>query len=205
MSDGVPAQFIRDTRSALARMVGDQPIPHVVVDDFRGVGDRFKGKTFALAALSGEAEVQSLGDAIAWLTSPAGGKLTREDFLTPDGESALDFEQKVQQLARALREPADLTRPLAASADELRVLLFPAEVHVLYARQRLYQMERSPFLRARAWEEVRLQVEGLGKGSTSMTWLSSCANDTLRLISIELATRLYGPTTGSSSATSGPS
>lgn len=196
--------FLKDSRSSLARMLGAQAIPHRIVDDFPGVGGRFAGQAFALCAVSAEEILRATSAAVKWLVDPAGAGLDRGDLLTETGEGCLDFETKCQLLFRALRDPADVTRPLAGSVDELRALLYPDEVRVLYERHVDYERERSPISQARAWGEVEANIEAMGKGSAPPTLLSGFDAATLRLITTELASRLYGPTKPSSSGTSPP-
>jgi hypothetical protein len=197
-------QFIKDTRSPLAKLCDDQPVAHRVFE-FAGAAGRFgKGRKWAVRALSADERARAVVDAVKWLTT-APNAWERGDLYTELGESVLNLESKVRALAVGLVDPSDPTKAFAESADELRKRLDADEVTRLFEELSDYTSERSVLSRAEKFGEVEAFVVALGKGWTPRTSLNSYDTDTLRLIITELASRLYGPTKPSSSDTSPPS
>ena len=189
---------IKDKRSPFQKAIGGAEIPHKVVDDFVGAGERFKGTPVAVRTLP--ADVIMRADAAAVHACLALG-YTTEMLYTEAGEDALAFERKVQTLAKACVDPADPSRPFFASADEAR-LLEPDEAHVLYNHFVAWQEERSPLSRANTWQEVEDQLMALGKGLIPRSWLNSFDASSLRFMCCGLADRLATLTSPSSPPTS---
>jgi hypothetical protein len=194
-------KFVRDTRSPLAKLLGDAPVAHRKVEGFEGAGGRFKGVSLALVALSGDVQERATSDAAKHLVSVG---FNREDLYTEIGESLFGYEIKVQLLSRALRDGNDPTRLFAESADELRKTLEADEVAGLFEHLLDYQEERSPISRARSWEEVEALLVAVGKGLAPATSLNSCDSASLRFMLRELAARwvtlMKPPSSGTSPA-----
>ena len=91
----------------------------------------------------------------------AAGTVTGSRFLldTPEGRGTMEFEAKVQTIALALCEPAPPHAPVAASADELRGLLFADEVAALFELYIDFVTKRSPISAAKSAEEVASLVD----------------------------------------------
>lgn len=189
---------IKDRRSPFLKVLGDAAVPHRVVGDFEGAGGRFKGVSIAVRALPGDALLRAEAAALR-ACETLGFKA--EELFTEGGESALQFETKVQTLARAIVDPDAPSTPFFASAEEAR-LLEPDEVHVLYNHFLAWQEERSPISRAGSWEKLEASLVALGKGTIPRSWLSSFDASSLRHMLCELATQYATRTSHSSSPTS---
>lgn len=188
--------FIKDTRSPLARLLGQSPTPHKPV----AFGGRFEGVALALRALPGDAHERAVADAAKHLVMIG---FQREDLYTEIGEGLFALECKVQLLARALCVLGDKApEPLCAGADELRAHLEPDEVSGLFEHFLAYQEERSPLTSARSWEEVEAFLLALGKGLAPATSLNSYDTGTLRYMLREVVARWTPPTRPLSSDTS---
>lgn len=188
---------ITDKRSGLAKALGAGAIPVRVLDGLRG---RLEGVAVAVRALPlGEVQ-KATAAAIRYLTEECGFK--EEHLYTELGEGVLDAETKVQLLARALVEPDVPTQTLASSVEELRALLEPDEVSLLFNEFVAWQEERSPLSRAKSWEEVESFVEALGKGRAPTTRLNAYDSSSLRFMLTELAYLHFSPTSPPSSDTS---
>lgn len=192
-------KFVKDTRSPLAKLLGQSPLAHRKIEGFEGAGGRFRGASLALLALSGDAQERATSDAAKHLVAVG---FEREDLYTEIGEGIFSYEIKVQLLARSLVDGNDPTKPFAASADELRRTLEPDEVSVLFEHALSYQEERSPLSKARSWEEVEGLIDAVGKGLTAPTSLNSYDSGSLRFMLRELAYRYTARTKPPSSDTS---
>lgn len=188
---------ITDNRSGLAKALGAGPIPLRVLD---GLSGRLGGVAVGIKALPIEAVQKASAEAIRYLTVECGFK--EEHLYTELGEGVLDAETRVQILARALVEPDAPTQPLAGGADELRGLLEPDEVTLLFNEFIAWQEERSPLSRARSWEEVESFLEALGKGRVPRTRLNAFDSSSLKYMLSELAAQHWKPTSPHSSDTS---
>lgn len=195
-------RFVKDTRSPLAKLLGDAPVAHRKVEGFEGAGGRFKGVSLSLVALSGDVQERATSDAAKHLVSVG---FNREDLYTEIGEGLFGYEIKVQLLSRALRDGNDPTRTFAESADELRKTLEADEVAALFEHLLDYQEERSPLSRARSWEEVEALLVAVGKGLAPPTSLNSYDAASLRFMLRELAARWVTLMKPPSSDTSLPS
>jgi hypothetical protein len=195
-------KYLRDTRSPLARLLGEAVVPHRAFA-FAGAGGRFGDATWAVRALSADERSRSIVDATKWLIETC--KWDHASLYSELGEAVLDLESKVRGLAAALVDPADPTKPFVKDADELRKLLEADEIGRLFEELADYTDERSPFSRAARWQEVEGFVEALGKGWTTSTSLSSYDAASLRFMLRELATRHCSRTSPPSSATTSPS
>jgi hypothetical protein len=194
--------FIKDTRSPLAKLVGNGPRPHRCFA-FAGSGARFGEAQWAVRALSADEREHAAADAVRWLCE--GCKWERSDLYTELGDAVRDLECKVRLLFAALVDPAAPTQALAASADELRKLLDADEIGALFEQLVDYQEERSPFAKLRDWQEVETFCVALGKGYAPMTSLLSYDSASLRFIVRELATKWTARTTPHSSGTTSAS
>ena len=179
-------RFVKDTRSPLAKLLGQAPVAHRKFEGFEGAGGRFKSASLALVSLSGDAQERATADAAKHLVSVG---FNREDLYTEIGEGLFGYEIKVQLLSRALCDGNDPTKPFAESADELRRVLEPDEVTALFEHMLSYQEERSPLTKARSWEEVEGLIDAVGKGLTAPTSLNSYDSGSLRFMLRELAFR----------------
>lgn len=195
-------RFVKDTRSPLAKLLGDAPVAHRKVEGFEGAGGRFKGVPLALVALSGDVQERATSEAAKHLVAVG---FNREDLYTEIGEGLFGYEIKVQLLSRALRDGNDPTRTFAENADELRKTLEADEVAALFEHLLDYQEERSPLSRARSWEEVEALLVAVGKGLAPGTSLNSFDAASLRFMLRELAARWVTLTKPRSSDTSPPS
>lgn len=195
-------RFVKDTRSPLAKLLGDAPVAHRKVEGFEGAGGRFKGVPLSLVALSGDVQERATSDAAKHLVAVG---FNREDLYTEIGEGLFGYEIKVRLLSRALRDGNDPTRLFAESADELRKTLEADEVAALFEHLLDYQEERSPLSRARSWEEVEALLVAVGKGLAPGTSLNSFDAASLRFMLRELAARWVTLTKPPSSDTSLPS
>lgn len=193
-------EFARDQRSPLARLLGAAPIAHKVFEMGEG---RLAGKRLAVRWITAEQKTRASVDAVKFLCEACGWD--RQDLFTPLGESVLDLETKVRMLAVGLVDPDNVTKPLAKDVDELRALLGVGEIDALFRELSALIEQEEPFDRVRTWEEVEGFVTALGKGWTLPRSWSSFGNGTLRFTLRELAYRLYGPATPSSSDTTPPS
>lgn len=195
-------RYIKDTRSPLAKLLGDAPVAHRKVEGFEGAGGRFKGVPLALVALSGDVQERATSEAAKHLVAVG---FNREDLYTEIGESLFGYEIKVQLLSRALRDGADPTRLFADDADELRKVLEADEVSALFEHLLDYQEERSPLSHARSWEEVEALLVAVGKGLAPATSLNSYDAASLRFMTRELTVRWVRPMRPPCSDTSPPS
>lgn len=195
---------IEDKRSPLLRALGDR-VPVEVVTVERG---RLMGLPLAILALSMDATQDATVLAHKHLTEEK--KWSEENLFTEGGAAALNMEIATHILARALVVPPgkdvvnpDEVRRVASSPDELRRVLQPDEIQLLWGIYLDHIQKRSPLSRAATWEEVEETLESLGKGRVSTYALSGYDNATLRFMLHEMAVRMYGtPTSSPSSATS---
>jgi len=194
------AAFVRDTRSPLARALGERGVVVKIVDD---LGGQLDGIPLALRPLSTETRGGAVAAAIKYLTGPCG---LSEAYLydTSNGAAELDLETKIQLLAVALCEPAPPHAPVVASADELRGLIEANDAGQLFEVYADFLAERSPLSRAKSMAEVEAVVTALGKGMTSVSRLTSFDSTTLRSALYSLAVR-HEMLTSSNSSPSSPS
>lgn len=191
---------IKDTRSPLARLLGNAPIAHRVFEVESG---RLAGKRLAVRWINAEQKTRASVDAVKFLCESCGWQ--REDLFTPLGENVLDLETKVRMLAASLADPENVRAPFAKDPEEVRALLGSMEIDMLFREFLALHEEQEPFDRIKKWEEVEGFVQALGKGWTlPMSW-NSFGSGTLRDILRELAFRHYGHPTPSSSGTTSPS
>lgn len=186
--------------SSLAKALGNASKPAVKTFS---LGGRLTGVTFAVKWVPASVRVESAS--LALKTCLETFKLDRTDLYGETGEAVLELETKVQLLFRAMCDPQDSNRPMAASPDEIRQLLDPDEVTLAYNEWLSWQLERSPLHRAKSLQEVERIVDDLGKGYMPTTFLKSCEPDSLRAIAISLADRLAKLTKHNSSRSGQPS
>lgn len=195
-----------DKRSPLAKALGER-VPVKVVTVERG---RLVGIPLALLALSMDESQDATVSAHKHLTEVK--QWAEENLFTEDGTTALNMEIATHVLSRALVvppgkeavNPAEVQR-VVGSSDELRKLLQPDEIQLLWGMYLDHLQERSPLSRARSWEEVEGTLEALGKGQVSTFALSGFDVATLRFIANELAVRLFSMPTSSPSSDTSPS
>jgi hypothetical protein len=193
---------IKDVRSPLAKLLGSQPIAHRVFE-FDGSGGRLKGKPIAVRWLSVAQLEEAHGAAIKFLVEKCGWD--RGDLYSDAGSAVLNLETKVRMLAVGLVDAEDVSKTLVKNADELRGLLDVDEVTALFEELSEFLRSQSPLTNVERWEEVEGFVTALGKGWTLPRSWNSYDADMRRFIITELAKRLYGPPTPSSSDTTQPS
>lgn len=179
-------RFVKDTRSPLARLLGDGAAPAHRAFAFDGAGGRFAGATWAVRAVDAATQVRAVVDAVKYLTKECGWE--RDDLYSELGERVLDLESKVRVLAAALVRPEAPAEPLASGPDEVR-RLEADEIEAIWEHFAEFQDERSPLSKVRSWEEVEALVVALGKGFKSRTSLSSYGSATLRSMLLTLAPR----------------
>jgi hypothetical protein len=197
----LPAHFVSDKRSPLRKVLDASRSGRAVeLIEFDGCDARFRGVPLALRALTTDEELKLRAAAAKWCVDVAG---FGESFLldTPEGRGTMEFEAKVQTIALALCEPAPPHAPVAASADELRGLLFADEVAALFELYVDFVTKRSPISAAKSAEEVASLVDSLGKGTTPLQRLSTFDAVTLRSIVRELVARWTRLTSSPSSPT----
>ncbi len=195
-----------DRRSPLAKALGER-VPAKVIAVERG---RLVGIPLALLALSMDETQDATVKAHQHLTVTK--KWAEENLFTEDGTAALNMEVATHILSRALVtppgkeevNPAEVQR-VVGSPDELRKLLQPDEIQLLWGMYLDHLQERSPLSRARSWEEVEGTLEALGKGQVSTFALSGFDVATLRFIVNEQAVRLFSTPTSSLSSDTSPS
>lgn len=198
--------FVRDSRGALAKALGDRGVAVHIVDLFDGTGARLDGIPLALKAVTNEARVRAVAAAVKFLVEKCG--LT-ESYLydTATGGAELDLETKVQILAVALCEPAPPHALVCKDADALRGLLEADELVQLFESYADFVAERSPLSRAKGAEEVEAVLAALGKGTLPASRLTSFDSVTLRRALHSLAVRherLMNSSSSPSSPSSGP-
>lgn len=197
MTSPIPDRFI--TGSLLAKALGQGAAPRVIAWG-PDAGGRLRALPLAVKTLAADAQLRARASAFRFLTGPCG--FADDHLYTKAGESLVDFEVKVQVLASALVEASPPHAPVAKDADELRAMLDPDEVAVLFEHFLDWQEERSPISRATRWEEVEDHLAALGKGSMPASWLAGCDAATLRVMVAELAARWTTATRPNSSPTS---
>ena len=199
-NDGLDA-FVKDTRTPLAKALGDRGVAVHILDLFDGTGARLDGIPLALRAVPNEARVKAVAAAVKFLTEKCG--LT-ESYLydTATGGAELDLETKVQLLAVALCEPAPPHAPVVESADGLRALLEADEVVQIFESYADFVAERSPLSRAKSAEEVEAVLSALGKGMIPPSRLNAFDSSTLRSALHSLAVQRERLTSSSSSPSS---
>lgn len=188
MSDG-----IRDIRSPLAKALGGS----VAWTRVRVASGRLQHVAIGLRSLSQDRIQAAVRSAVEYLTEAC--RWRDEQLYTELGEAVYDTETQVRVLAEALIVPPETdeavlttgdVQPLVSGPDDLRALLEPDEVSVLYTAFVRWQRERSPLTRATTREEVEAFVEGLGKGMIPVSRLSTCEPASLLAIATSLAARL---------------
>lgn len=184
--------FVKDTRSHLAKLLDSKPKPFKRLEGFEGGGGRFRGVPLAVIPLSGEAMELATVEAVKHLT--AIGHI-REDLYTEIGEGVFSWEIKAQLLARSLQYigAKDELSPFAFDASEIRSLETD-EVSALYEHFLIYQDERSPISKARSWAQVEDELEAMGKGWTDGTSLNRYDANSLRFMLRELAVQHWKQT-----------
>lgn len=179
-SDGLDG-YLKDDRSPLARLLGDGPVPHKVFT-FDGAGDRFKGKPFAVRAISTAQTEKATAAAFGYLVGKGGW--TDDRLYTERGKHALGLETAVQILSLALCDPEDPTRRLVKSADEFRNAFEPDEVGPLFSQFLAFNRERHPLAHVETMKEAERIFVDLGKGYALPTTLLDYDIDTVRNIAL---------------------
>lgn len=193
---------LADNRSPLAKAIGER-VPAKTVTLDRG---RLAGVPMALRSLSAGALQQASRDALKYLTETG---WRDEHLFTELGKSALNTETAVRILAAALVVPpaadtgkvSDLEM-FTSGPDQVRALLEPDEITLLFNEFCGWQEERSPISRAKSWEEVEDFVEALGKGAVPTSRLLSFDTSSLCFMLREVAARWTTATRRPSSGTS---
>lgn len=183
-----------DKRTPLQRFLGER-VTCKPVEILRG---RLAGMPVALRALS-TAEIQKATvEAKKYLTAEG---WEAEDLFTELGESTFNMETAVRVLAVALIVPpsADEMKPgevarLTSGPDQVRAMLEPDEITLLFQEFCAWQEERSPLSRAKSWEEVEDLIEALGKGQVSISRLNAFDPSSLKNIIFELAVQRMSAT-----------
>lgn len=200
--------FIKDTRSPLARALSDRGVPVHVVDVYDGTGARLDGVPLALRAVSESVRVKAVADALRFLTGPKCGMSEEYLYGTEDGRGELNLEIKVQLLAAALCEPAPPHAPVVESADDLRTILDGTELNQLFEVYADWLAERNPLSQAKSLEEVEAVLEALGKGMIPPSRLhafdSSTLRSALRSLAVQRATLTSSNSSPSSPSTAAP-
>lgn len=190
--------YAKDTRSPLARAMGERGVVTRLVDVFDGTGAPLDGIPLALRMVSDADRTRAVGASLRYLIDEC---RMSESYLydTTAGGMELDIESKLQILAVALCEPAPPHDRVVKDADELRALITADDIVTLYEVLADFVHERSPLARVRSAEEVDAVIEALGKGTTPPSRLQSFDASTLRSAVVRLASRLATPTNSSSS------
>jgi hypothetical protein len=198
--------FMRDSRTPLQRFM-DAKSPVKVIDDFPGSAERWAGFSFGIRALP-VSEVQTATvDALRELTEKF--RLPAELLFTSVSDEMREISNRVHILYRVLVSAEPPHERLFATADKLREVLEPDELHLLFERYMDWQIERTPVAAAKTLTEVMGVVEALGKGMAPSSALSGFDAATLRYIVTALAQErqalLTNSTSAPSSSTSPPS
>jgi|GEM_PF-3401823 len=193
------AAFVRDTRSPLARALGDRGVAVKIVDLYDGTGARLDGIPLALKAVPESARVKASADALRFLTGPLCGLSEEYLYGTDQGASEHEIQTKVYLLAAALCEPAPPHALVCADADALRGLLYSTEVTQLFDVYANWIAERNPIGQAKSLEEVELVLSALGKGMLPASCLMRFDFTTLRSALCTLAVQRETRTSSSSS------
>jgi hypothetical protein len=173
-------QYLTDSRSPLAKLLGEGVVPHRTFE-FRGAGQRFPaGTMFAVRAIDSDVATNAGAAAFRYLVDKAG--YTDERLFTTVGQAALELETKRQILSHALVDPKDPTKPFATDVAEVRTAFESAEVVALYEQYADYQRERSPLVTTENAKEAEALLDQLGKGLVDPTSLSRFDSDTLRFV-----------------------
>ena len=178
-NDGLDG-FVRDTRTSLAKALGDRGVAVKIVDLFDGTEARLDGIPLALRAVPNSVRVKAVADALRFLTGPKCAMSEEYLYGTPDGQYELDLETKIQVLSVALVEPAPPHAPVCESADGLRELLDAIELEQLFGVYSDWTASRNPIGRAKSLEEVEAVLSALGKGMIPPSRLMSFDSSTLR-------------------------
>lgn len=208
-----------DGLTALERALSGKGRASKILDGFEGVGARFRGIPLAFVALSTEDTLDAQREARAFVLDVE--KFPESMLFSAVGEQHMDFATKVFLLARTLADPDTLV-PVATNAKGdidarvIRRMLEPDDVTQLYELYVDWMAERSPISRAKSWEDIRGEIDALGKGMTAPSSLTRFDGATLRAVVLELArerhelemalaTARSNSTSGSSSPTSSSS
>lgn len=178
-SDGLDG-FVKDTRSTLAKALGDKGTPVHILDLYDGTGARLDGVPLALRAVPESVRVKAVADALRFLTGPKCGMSEEYLYGTGDGAAELALETKVQILSAALCEPAPPHAPIVKDADGLRELLDATELAQIFDAYADWLATRNPLGQAKSLEEVEAVLSALGKGMTPPSRLMSFDSSTLR-------------------------
>lgn len=115
------------------------------------------------------------------------------------GAKPLEDELGWQVLARAMRDPEDLSQPIAADVDELRDLLNDDERDILMTRYADFQERKYPAPHDLSLAELKAMEEAAKKKSPeSLAQLMSFGSWSLGLFVISLVSRLETLASGSS-------
>ena len=109
-SDGLDG-FVKDTRSTLAKALGDKGTPVHILDLYDGTGARLDGVPLALRAVPESVRVKAVADALRFLTGPKCGMSEEYLYGTGDGAAELALET-----GRARKERAEMS---LSEAEEL--------------------------------------------------------------------------------------
>ena len=200
-NDGLDG-FVKDTRTPLARALGDRGVAVHILDLFDGTGARLDGIPLALRAVPESVRVKAVADALRFLTGPKCGMSEEYLYGTPDGAAELGIETKVQLLAAALCEPAPPHELVCKDADALRELLDATELGQLFEAYADWLATRNPLGQAKSLEEVEAVLSALGKGMIPPSRLMSFDSSTLRSALHSLACQRERLTSSSSSPSS---
>ena len=193
------AQFAKDTRTPLAKALGDRGVQVHIIEGFDGSGGRFDGIPLALRAVPESVRVKAVADALAFLTGPKCGMSEEYLYGTSNGAAELDLETRVQILATALVDPEPPHPRLVDSADSLRELLDATELSQLFDIYVDWLATRNPISQAKSLAEVEAVLTQLGKGMTPPCRLTSFDSSTLRSALHSLAVKLERLTSSNSS------
>lgn len=189
---------VKDTRSPLAKALGDRGIAVHILDLYDGTGHDLDGIPMALRTVSNAIRVKATADALRFLTGPQCGMTEEYLYGTDSGRGEMNLELMVQLLAVALVEPAPPHRPIAKDADTLRQLLDATEIQQIFDVYGDWLAERNPLSHAKSMEEVDAVLAALGKGTIPASRLTSFDSSTLRSALASLAVRLARLTSSSS-------
>lgn len=181
--------------SPLAKRIGSiKPSIKVV-----SLGGRLEKKTFAVKWIPTSVRQKAIADALKVMLGEFG--YDRSDLYTETGEAALELESRVHLLSQVLVDPENPAMLDAGSPAEVRALLDPDEISILYRYWMEIQLERSPLDHAKSTAEVDAIVDELGKSVRPTTYLQSCAYNMLLSIATSLVSRLITQTKQPSSDT----
>lgn len=186
-----------DKRKLAAEAIYATKRPHKVIEWPGAPTTRLEHGTVALVVLARQEILEAQIDAARYLLDTEKLDPSKMAILLPNG--IVDFEQEIQILSRALRDPDSLDEVF--SAEELRGLVEAEVQESLIRAYSAWARERSPLTHLEDLEALKRVLRDLKTRGALSDWVKSCAGDSLRNTALALADLWLEPTSESSSAT----